>query len=43
MKNDSRAKVLAEECAADAPKKGITVSEMEEDMGDIDDCIVSAI
>jgi hypothetical protein len=41
--NDARAKVFAEECAADAAKAGITVSEIEEDMGDIDECILKAL
>ena len=41
--NDTRAKVLAEQCAADAEKEGISVGEIEVDTGDLADCMLQAM
>lgn len=41
--NDTRAKVFAEQCAADAAKQGISVGEIEVEMGDLADCMLKAM
>lgn len=41
--NDTRAKVLAEQCAADAANVEISVGEIEVDMGDLADCMLRAM
>jgi hypothetical protein len=40
---DTRAKVLAEQCAADAGKVGISVGEIEVETGDLADCMLQAM
>jgi hypothetical protein len=40
---DTRAKVLAEQCAADAEGQGISVSEIEVETGDLADCMLKAM
>ena len=40
---DTRAKVFSEQCAADAQKEGICVGEIEEEMGDLTDCMLRAM
>ena len=40
---DARPKVLAEQCAADAGVAGISVSEIEEDVGDLEVRMANAI
>src|SRR5262245_61524141 len=40
---DTRAKVLAEQCAADAGKVGISVGEIEVETGDLADCMLKAM
>lgn len=41
--NGTRAKVFAEQCAADAEKKGILVGEIEVETGDLADCMLKAM
>ena len=40
---DTRAKVLAEQCAADAQKEQVSVGEIEVEMGDLADCMLEAM
>ena len=40
---DTRAKVLAEQCAADARKMKVSVEEIEVEVGDLADCILKAM
>jgi hypothetical protein len=41
--NDTLAKVLAEQCAADAGQVGISVGEIEVETGDLAHCMLTAI
>ena len=40
---DTRGKVYAEQCAADAQKQGVSVGEIEVEMGDLTDCMLKAM
>jgi hypothetical protein len=40
---ETRAKVLAEQCAADAANVGISVGEIEVEMGDLQDRMLAAM
>jgi hypothetical protein len=41
--NETRAKVFAEQCAADACKEDISVEEIEVEFGDLTDCMSEAM
>ena len=40
---DTRAKVFGEQCAADARKEGISVEEIEVEIGDLTECMFKAM
>jgi hypothetical protein len=40
---ETRAKVFGEQCAADARKEGVSVEEIEVEIGDLTDCMFSAM
>ena len=40
---DTRAKVFAEQCAADAQKEGVSVGEIEVEIGDLTDFMLKAM
>ena len=43
QENNSEVPPLAEKCIADAERAGISIQEIEEDMGDISDFILEAL